>query len=234
MKRRMIGLLAACSLAAFVSSAVAQEAYSANAIGVIRKTLPAKAYSFISIPLNSSQNAEMLFSETCLMDLPSSSRVLVWNAVSNVWESHTKSAPARGGWGAFSNSVLQVGQPLFVYNYGTTPFSAVFSGEVPDESELSTPGIPGKGYQTVANPYPVPMVFGETDLATNAAASSRALTWDAEANTWISHTKAVPARGGWGSFATNVIQPGDGIFFYEYSANGRNWTVEKPYAWPAE
>ena len=55
MKKRLVsGLLAAFTIAAFVSSAVAQVAYSSSAIGVIKKTIPAgKGKQIVmSVPLD--------------------------------------------------------------------------------------------------------------------------------------------------------------------------------------
>lgn len=231
MKNRMfVGLVAAATALVLSSSLAGADdtaAYSANAIGVIKKTLPAKSYSLVSIPLNESSGGEWVFSQTPFFDLPNNSAVMIWDVTNATWISQTKQS--RGGWSSFSNTVIHPGQPLFVYNYATTNIPVIFSGEVPDDASFSI-GIPGKGYQLLANPYPVAMTWGDTTLAANAANNSAVMLWDAENNTWRSQTKQ--ARGGWSTFVTNVISPADGIFFYEYANDGYLWTVEKPYTWP--
>lgn len=226
-KRQVFGWVVAGLFAATVSSALGQEAYSANAIGVIKKTVPAKGYAFLSLPLDSTLNADLKFSETPFMDLSAGSSITIWDVTNSVWNTTIKTA--RGGWGSFSNQVIQVGQPLFVYNYSSSDYEAIFSGEVPTDANLSV-AIPAKGYQTIANPYPVPFVWGTSAIASNAAAGSSATCWDNDSQAWKSNVKT--ARGGWSSFATNTINPGEGIFFYEYGSDGYQWTVSKPYSWP--
>lgn len=228
MKRRVIGLLAACSLAAFVSSAVAQEAYSANAIGVIKKTVPAKSYAFISMPLDSTTTVENYFLDTPIAQMPVGSTVYYWDLESNPPKWSSLKRDSRKGWGAAaSNLVIGVGQPMFVQNPDSTPVELIFSGEVPSDASLQI-GIPSKAYQTVANPYPVPFVWGDSDLAKTANAGSTVYMWKEGA--WVSGKK--DSRKGWSEFATNVIAPGDGLFFFETGNSDYYWTVAKPYSWP--
>ena len=229
MKKRLFVGLAAVAACMVAVSAYAQSAtaYSSTAVGVIKKAVPSESYNLISIPLNSADGGEMLFKETPFFSLPNNSAVMVWNVTNATWESHTKQS--RGGWGAFSNAVVNPGQPLFVYNYSSDEIPLIFSGTVPDEPSMGI-GIPAEGYQMIANPYPVPMRWGDTDICKNSANNSAVMRWDVESNSWESHTKQT--RGGWGSFSNAVIQPGEGLFFYEYGQNGYVWTVEKPYSWP--
>lgn len=228
-KRQVFGFVVAGLLAGFVSHAVAQSAtaYSSSAVGVIKKTLPANSFSFLSFPLDASNGAELKFSDTPLMGLPNGSSVMVWDTDSATWVSASKTA--RGGWSSFSNRVIEVGQPIFVYNYSDNSYEAIFSGEVPSNTNLYI-GIPGKAYQTIANPYPVPFTWGTSAVASNAAAGSSVMVWDEDGQNWVVHNKT--ARGGWSDFATNVINPAQGLFFYEYGNDGYIWTVAKPYSWP--
>lgn len=228
MKKRLSGWLVAALLAAFVSSAVAQSAtaYSSSAVGVIRKTLPAGQYAFISMPLADEDG--ILFSETPLVDLPSGSRVLYWDADSDLPGWVTMKRDSRNGWGAAAlNHTFLPGEPLFVFNNGSTDKEVVFSGTVP-ATDSQAIAIPGNSYRTVANPYPVPFVWGESDLAKTAASGSRVFIWGGDAG-WISAKK--DSRNGWLSFATNTIQPAEGLFFYE-TGSDHYWTIEKPYSWP--
>lgn len=234
-KRQVIGLVVAGLLAGFVSHAVAQSAtaYSSTAVGVIKKTLPARGYAFISFPLDSSKNVETIFSETPLMDLPVGSTVSLFDVTNQVWETVKKAAANRGGWGDLSNRVIQVQQPIFVFNYGSTPYNAIFAGEVPTNDSYPV-AFPSKSFQTFGNPYPVQLTWGQTVIASNAAVGSSAMIWDVENQRWVNGTKASAARGGWNDFANQVILPGEGVFFKEYATSGWIWDVEKPYVWPAE
>jgi hypothetical protein len=231
MKRRVIGLLAACSLAAFVSSAVAQQqAYSANAIGVIKKTIPGNGSAFISIPLDN-PNGEMKFSDTPLMSLPTSSQVSIYDPVEAVWVTGTKVAPNRGGWGSFSNRVISIYEPMFVQNAGSSDFVAIFSGNVPEEDSIDV-HFYGASLQSFANPYPTPLVWSNSVVAANCKVSSKAYIWDG--SQWIEGIKMAANRGGWNSFASRVIGPGEGVFFQEAGSSDWTWEAEKPYVWPEE
>ena len=232
MKRRVIGLLAACSLAAFVSSAVAQEAYSANAIGVIKKTIPAGKMALISIPLDDSEstNAAIPFLELpFLSSFPNKSTANLWDSDASEWVYGKKTL---GKWsGAITNMSVQPGQAIFFENGGSSPIEIIMSGEVPSDPQI-TVGLAAASHMVAcANPYPVPFAFTNSALAAQAKNGAQANFWDVDSSTWRYTKKTL---GKWSGQNDAVVNPGDGFMFLS-SATETNtgWVVSKPYEWPA-
>lgn len=241
MKNRMfVGLVAAATALVLSSSLAAAEdfAYSANAIGVIRKTIPAGKMMLLSIPLDnpSSTNAAIPFLQLpFLSSLPSGSSVNIWDSNNSKWLTANKIG---AGWaGSARNESIQSGQSIFVKNGGSSEVSLLLSGDVPSEESISVALASAGQLQACANPYPVPFVFKTSSLASNAVNGSSVNFWDVEAGgtgAWVTANK-MPPLGNWvGSGASYEVQPAEG-FMIKHGATataGRSWTVAKPYVWP--
>ena len=233
MKNRMfVGLVAAATALVLSSSlATAQEAYSANAIGVIKKTIPAGKMALISIPLDNTEstNAAIPFLELpFLSSLPNKSTANMWDSAGVKWVSGKKSL---GKWGGdITNMYIHSGQSIFFENGGSSPVTLIFSGEVPSDAEISV-GLAAPSHMVAcANPYPVSFDFTNSVLARQAKNGSQANFWDMNANTWRFCKKSL---GKWGGTASTVVEPGDG-FMFQSGATETNtaWVVSKPYEWP--
>lgn len=222
------------SALAFQASAQDEQyAYSANAVGVIRKTLPGGKQMLLSVPLDdaASTNAAIPFMElTFLSTLPNNSSANVWDPVNNEWISGVRT---RGKWvGAITNVALQAGQPIFILNGGASPVTITLVGEVPEDSSIPIALANANQMQGYANPYPVSFVFGTSALASNAVNNSSVSFWDVENNDWISGSKT---RGAWNTTVrSKTVAPAEGFLLVHgpTAASGGTWEVSKPYEWP--
>lgn len=233
MKNRMfVGLVAAATALVLSSSlAAAQEAYSANAIGVIKKTLPAGKLVSISVPLDQESDEGQGFtfgSVPAITNLPNGTIANFWDVTNQKWVSQGKTAKA--GWGAQQNRLIAPGECFFIKNNQSTNIELIISGEVPSDASISR-GLPVGALQSVANPYPVPMVFSNFTFAAALPNGSIANFWDEANQKWVSQGKT--AKAGWGAQQSREIAPGEG-FFVKPNTNSTvtTWTEVRPYTWP--
>lgn len=231
-KRQVFGFVVAGLLAGFVSHAVAQSAtaYSSSAVGVIKKTLPAGKLVSVSVPLDQESDEGQGFtfaSIPAIANLPNGTIANFWDVENQKWISQSKSA--RGGWGSQKDRLIAPGECFFLKNNQTTNIELIVSGEVPSDASISR-GLPNGALQSVANPYPVAMVFTNFTFAGTLPNGSIANFWDVENQKWISQSKS--ARGGWGSQKDRAIAPGEGFFVKSAASSPTAWSESKPYTWP--
>lgn len=233
MNRRVKWLVLASVLAGFVSQAVAQNAtaYSSSAIGVIKKTLPAQKLVSISVPLDQESDEGQGFafqSIPAISNLPNGTIANFWDVENQKWIPQNKTAKA--GWGAQKNRLIAPGECFFIYNNQSTDIELVFSGEVPSDASISR-GLPVGALQSVANPYPVPMVMTNFAFADALPNGSIANFWDVENQKWIPQNKT--AKAGWGAQKSRQIAPGEGFFVLpNTNSTVTTWTETRPYTWP--
>ena len=227
--KKTLWIAIAGTLVASVIAASAQEVLSANAVGYIKKSLPAgsKLVS-MSIPLNSMTESSIVFGRTSVAaEAPQSSKVYFWDTALQVWSPGTKGIK---GWAAAeSNKVIAAGEGFFLKGPGTAA-EVTITGEVPDDPTI-TRSFPGGGTAlgSLANAYPVDFKFGESDLAKNATQGSRVYFWDEAAQVWSPGTKGIK---GWAAAESNkVVAAGEGFFLKE-AGTQTTWTNTKPYTWP--
>ena len=221
------------ALAASVVAASAQEVLSDNAVGYIKKTLPASGkFVMVAIPLNSMSETDIVFGRTSLaQEAPVNSVVYFWDTVLQQWADGLKTSK---GWGSVqSNKVVLAGEGFFLQGPPATNYDVdvTITGEVPEDNSLVR-AIPGSlTFGTVANPYPVDFKFGESDVAKNASVNSVVYFWDEALQQWADGLKT---SKGWGSVQSNrVVLAGEGFFLQE-AAGVTSWTNVRPYTWPHE
>ena len=222
------------ALAASVVAASAQEVLSANAVGYIKKTLPAGAkFVMVTVPLNDMSSTSNLFGRSSIaQEAPQGSMVYFWNTALQLWDSGTKGI--KGWQPAQSNKVVLAGEGFFLKGSNAAPadVDVTISGEVPDNpiGEPIVRAIPGSGaFGTLANAYPVDFKFGESSVAKNATSNSMVYFWNEGLQLWDSGTKGIK---GWQPAQSNrVVVAGEGFFLKE-SQNVNAWTNIKPYTWP--
>ncbi len=222
------------ALAASVVAASAQEVLSANAVGYIKKTLPANAkYIMVTVPLNDMNASSNVFGRTSIaQEAPQGATVYFWNTALQQWDPGSK---GQKGWApAQSNKVVLAGEGFFLKGSNAAPANVdvTISGEVPDNpiGEPVLRAIPGSGaFGTLANAYPVDFKFGESDVAKNATSNSTVYFWNEVSQQWDPGSKG---QKGWAPAQSNkVVQAGEGFFLKE-SQNVTVWTNVKPYTWP--
>jgi hypothetical protein len=235
--KKTLWIAIAGALAASVIAASAQEVLSANAVGYIKKTLPANGKLIaLSAPLNSMTESSIVFGRTSIaQEAPIGSVVYFWDPVSQVWAGGSKSALGGGRWAAAqSNKVIASGEAFFLKG---NPADAVarevtITGEVPDDAALSR-AIPGNNaLGTIGNPFPVDFKFGDSDLARNASIGSVVYFWDEALQSWAGGSKSALGGGRWAAAQSNrIVLAAEGFFLKEAATVG-SWTNSKPYTWP--
>ena len=218
-------------LLAGVVAVSAQEVLSANAVGYIKKTLPAGGqFVAMSIPLDSMTGTDIVFGETSVADeAPVGTEVFFWDIVNQGWNAGGKSGK---GWGPYQTSyVLQPGEGFLMKSPvgSTEDIEVTITGEVPADAMLSR-GIPGgDAFGSLANPYPVDFTFGTSALASNAPVGAEVFFWDVVNQGWNAGGKS---GKGWGPFQTAYeVQAGEG-FLIRAPGGAMTWDAEKPYTWP--
>lgn len=221
----------AAALAVAVVAASAQEVLSANAVGYIKKTLPAGGdWVAMSIPLDSMTNTSLVFGETSVAaEAPVGASVAFWDPTAQSWIAGLKSGK---GWNSLqANYVLQPGEGFFLKGdpLAVSDAEVTITGEVPSDDALAR-AIPGaSAYGTLANPFPVDFTFGTSAFASNATVGSSVAFWSVDDQSWIAGLKS---GKGWNTLQANyVVEAGEGFFMKEFGG-AANWTMDKPYTWP--
>lgn len=229
--KKALWIVMAAALAVAVVAASAQEVLSANAVGYIKKTLPAGGKLVaMSIPLDSMTNPVTVFGESSVAaEAPIGAIVSFWDPIAQSWIGGGKSGK---GWSpAQANKVIEPGEGFFLKGdpLAVTDVEVTITGEVPADPTL-TRSIPGgNALGTMANPYPVDFVFGDSDVAANASVDSIVSFWDVDLQSWIGGGKS--GKGWSPAQATRVVQAGESFFLKE-SGSVNQWEETKPYTWP--
>ena len=117
--KKTLWIAIAGALAASVIAASAQEVLSANAVGYIKKTLPASGKLIaLSAPLNSMTESSIVFGRTSIaQEAPVGSWVYFWDPALQVWSPGSKSGKGWGG--AQSNRVVLAAEGFFLKEVNT-------------------------------------------------------------------------------------------------------------------
>ena len=221
--------LVALAVVGSVVAASAQEVLSANAVGYVKRTIPAGKLQIVSVPFDNiaSEDGSYKFGDTQIAnDLPQGSSVMFWDAEKQVWNPGAKGSK---GWSAGqANYVLKVGEAFFVKNPSSDDLDVTAAGEVPSDATL-TRSYGGSGnLSIVASGYPVDTKFGDTELANQLPQGSSVMFWDSEKQVWNPGAKG---SKGWSAGQANyVVSAGEG-FFIKSGSEG-TWEAVKPYTWP--
>ncbi len=232
--KKTLWIAIAGALAASVIVASAQtEVLSGNAVGYIKRTVPAAGkLAAVAHPLNSMSSASLMFTNTSIAtEMPNLSWAYFWNPTTQKWLGSQKSG--KGVWGvdAVSKEILP-GEMFFLKTPAgqVTDVAVTITGEVPDEPTLTRAVQGGNAIAALGNPYPVDVAFTNTDVAKNAANLSWAYFWNPTTQKWLGSQKS--GKGVWGvDAAAKTVQAGEG-FFLKDAGPASVWTNSKPYTWP--
>jgi len=229
--KKTLWITIAVALAASVIAASAQEVLSANAVGYIKKTLPAGGDLIaLSAPLNSMTATQILFGATSIADeAPTGSWVYFWDSVLQTWAGSQKSSK---GWASgAANRSIESGEAFFMKGdiAAVSDVEVTITGEVPEDAQLSRAVVGNNALGTIGNPYPVDFIFGESTIASNAATGSWVYFWDSALQTWAGSQKS---SKGWAAGAyTRPVLAAEG-FFLKDAGTPSTWDETKPYTWP--
>lgn len=222
--------LVALAVVASVVAASAQEVLSANAVGYVKRTVPAGGkFQIVSIPFENiaSDDGTYKFGDTQIaQDLPVGSEVMFWDDANQGWSGGNKGGTK--GWGNLANRKLAVGEAFFVKNNTDADLDVTAAGEVPSDSTLKRSYNGSSSFTTVAAPYPVDVKFGDTEIAQQLPVGSEVMFWDAANQGWVGGNKG--AAKGWATYANRSVAAGEG-FFVKTASEG-TWEAVKPYTWP--
>lgn len=224
----MIGVLIASVLVAS-----AQQVLSANAVGYIKRTIPADGdLNVVSFALNPmSANGSMAFTNTSVAaEMDNYSWAFFWDEVTQRWSGSQKDG--KGAWGIVAQGkTLVPGEMFFLQTpSGGAEKEVTITGEVPDDATLERAVVGGSAIAALGNPYPVDMAFTNLDVAMDAANYSWAYFWDTTTQRWSGSQK--DGKGAWGIVAQGkTVLAGEGFFLKDEGA-GSVWTNVKPYTWP--
>ncbi|MBR4190046.1 MAG: hypothetical protein IKQ55_08815 [Kiritimatiellae bacterium] len=221
--------LVALAVVGSVVAASAQEVLSANAVGYVKRTIPAGGLQIVSIPFDNiaSEDGSYKFADTQIAnDLPQGSSVMFWDAEKQGWSAGGKGAK---GWSAAqANYVISAGESFFVKNATSGELEVTAAGEVPSATTISRAYAGGGALSVMANTYPVDTKFADTELANQLPQGSSVMFWDTEKQGWSAGGKG--AKGWSAAQANYVVKAGEG-FFIKAGTEG-TWEAVKPYTWP--
>lgn len=232
--RIILGALA-LALAAGTGWGQSEGPASVNAVGLVRKTLPAGEFVALGVPLDEAATtaAGTRFGELSFAAaLPVGSIAYFWDVATQTWAWREKDGLF--GWGDLAERRVASGEAFLLKNQTETDVELVMRGMMPSAASLGRGLAGGKVRSLVVNPYPVPRRFGEMDLAgPDCAPLGTAVSfWDAEAQAWMTRVRDV--RGGWGTYSNRVVEVGEGFFIQPNAGAGLAWEETRPYTWPCD
>lgn len=224
--KKLMALLLAVGMTASIAGA--QEVLSRNAVGYVKTTIERGDVDLLSLNFNPLGETDYYTVDDLFGDqLPSGSAVFVWDADSQEYVVENR-FPGPAGWQP-NTAELRPGMSFFVRVGASAPeeeYEVVMMGEVLDEESVTLSGA--TGLTALSVPFPVSMMFVETDLAEILPVGSALFYWDAAMQEYQTINK-FPGVG-WipDDF---VVEPGKG-FFVRNSGAGFSWVEDKPYDWP--
>lgn len=242
MKKALLALIGAGVVASVASLAVAQDAAvanSANAVGVLKYTIPANGELVcISFPMNCMDDVYVdgvlqpegswaWTNNSVSAQMPANSMAYFWDVERETWQSSTKGG--RGWNGVGAKKVLSPGEAFFLQGpSGCEEFQVSLLGELPTD-EVSYYAVRGGGNldpRTVSM-YPVEVAFTNSGVASNLVNNSQVFVW--EGGTWQASTKG--GRGWNGVARSRTIKVGEGIFVKSADDDPSEISSGRPFAW---
>ena len=122
--KKTLWIAMAGALVASVVAASAQEVLSANAVGYIKKTMPAQGqFVLVGLPLDSMTEASNVFGRTSIaQEAAAGSYVYFWNSGSQTWSGGSKISATKGWTAAVSNHIVAAGDGFFLKSSNATSF----------------------------------------------------------------------------------------------------------------
>lgn len=231
MNKKLWILLGAALVASVLAASAQSEVLSQNAVGYVKKTLPAGGKLVaVSYPLESMTSQDIVFGETSLAtEMPVGSYVHFWDEVNQSWEPGVK---AGKGWAALqAQKVIAPGEAFFIQGNpaGAADVEVTMTGEVPTDASMARAIVGGNALGTVGNPYPVDFIFGTSAVAEDAPVGTYVHFWSIDNQSW---EPGVKAGKGWAALqASKVVEAGEGFFLQQPGA-GDTWVATKSYTWP--
>ena len=229
--KKSLWIAMGAALVASVVAALAQEVLSANAIGYIKRELPAGGKLItVAVPLYNTTAANNVFSNLSIAsEAPVNSEASFWSPGQRKWVGGAKSGK---GWASVvASQIVDSAEFFFIKGPATStvPTQITIAGEVPTDASLVRGFTGSSNLTAMANAYPADFLFTNSTLATRASVNSEVSFWDVANQKWIGGAKS---GKGWAAIvATQRVTATEGFFLKEAGAV-TTWTNTKPYTWP--
>lgn len=248
MKKALLALIGAGVVASMASLAFADgdAAYSANAVGVVKYTIPANGQLVcVSLPLtpigDPRDDGSWTWGDTSLANqLDPGSVVYFWK--DNGWQSYTKNAITNAlypnGWSKLANQrVIQQGEAFFLRGVTSVTNDVTISllGQLPTEEEYDY-DVTGYQYLDPRGPtvYPVNVTFIDTALAEQLDPGDSVYFWvdgGWQKATRLTTTNALYPNGWARTVNSRSLGVGEGMFVQHMPTNSTVIVHERPFAW---
>ena len=209
-------VMTAVALTCAASIASAQTVTSANMVGYAKVTAIKGQLTLTSLNFEPSSP---LVADIIGTQLPVDSKLHIWNKGGGGYT--TVPNNTRGGWG--NTATISLGEAFWIELPASAPQVTnvvIISGEVllSETNSVSIGGpIDATGFY-----YPVDILWGDTDLATQLPIDSKLHVWNgAGYNTFPNNT-----RGGWGAGNNVLITPTTGFWV---EAPATSWDEVRPF-----
>ncbi len=242
MKNKLIPMLILAITSAAGLTAHAETVNSANAVGMVKVTVPVGTLRMLSIPFEVDEpvNVTDLFG----LSLPYGTTVFVWDSSSQGWNSEVFQQGFLGQSDRWSpgTTVYNRTMGLFIQipnDQSNDDYDIVFSGEVPGASNAPTTELNFQSgfFYLVGFHYPVEVEINSVNFGLTPNYGDTVHIWDPTLSGGVGgYTSAVYQQGFLGQqdrWSENVVfSPGQG-FFYE-SRGDNTWTTNSSdfYQWP--
>jgi hypothetical protein len=197
---------------------------SANIVGLIRQDLPSNKLVFVAFNMNTVGATTQTFGQAIGDQLPVGTWAYFWNSTSQTWDRNSRKTAAKGGWGVYSNRIVNVGEGIFLTT--TTNFTANFLGEVPLAPTTTVPVV--ERLNALGLSYPVDTPWTNSALSSGLPNGSSFSVWDIT-NGWAKYTKFTSAKGGWKLGTNVIIRAGEACFVETPPGYSTNFFEVRPF-----
>ena len=223
---------------------------SRNAVGYVKVDVRSNGLTAASIPFNAFSNTVggVLGSQLVGNSFPANAdQIMKWNKSLQNYQTYYKNNS--GLWCNITNTsaetrdTLVPGEGFWIKNRRLTNQTVYVMGEVPDSfagMRTSTTHIVA-GLNFISYSFPVEKAISNLTLFSAAvknafpANADQIMTWDSVRQgykTYYAHTNGWRNITNTAQNTTDVLHPGDGVWYKRRGASGFTWNEVKPYTWP--
>jgi len=225
MEQNMKKILAGLALASvFAGMAFAQtQATSQNAVGFVSIGMTNNNMYALSVPfvdMNGTNNTYKFVNLALAQDAANGSTVYFWDSASQKWITVNKTRNK-------FNTDKELAEGEFFFFKPSEDMTGVLAGEVPSSSNLTVTVLCSNALSAIAYPFPTPLAFTNSTLASEAPNGSTVYFWDETNQQWVTVNKTR------NKFNTDKsLEIGRGAFFKLNSTNDVEWSEDKLYTYP--
>lgn len=223
--------LAIAGLALIGNAAIAQTnaVLSRNAVGYIRQTTVKSNFFLVTNPFFDINGAPVTVTNLIGNQVPNGTIIIMWDPATQGYIFEQRNA---GSWLPGTN-VIRAGRGFWMKMATTLAHSNNYQvylmGEVPDKTTAPTnTDTIMPGFNLIANPYPTSTPFTNLAAAKGGRNGDIGIMWDSSIQGYVFEQRNA---GAWLP-GTNVVLPGQGVWYRSTRITNVTWNTAKPYTWP--